>query len=300
MSEKQRIPLEQARACAVELLAMLDGTHSRGEIGGSIRRDKETVGDIELVLAATDQRIDGRCDDLVARGILRRRHKSNGALLSWGRRFKAASYNDLPVDLFIVRQDREFGLVFWLRTGPGDANELMVTQRSKGGILPNNMQFHDGQLLRGGTALKLPDEVDVFHAVGMPYIEPHERSVERYRALAGTWKGDAPPPVQSQQMAMFDLAAYLTYEQQGTGEPGAKATPIQPWVWERPWLRSDGYVYVWHNGQWWKARPTQPEAEAYRLSLERRGDYGRGTEAYRLQKFLGLTVEGVFIPAAEG
>lgn len=49
MSEKQKWPIEQAKAMAVELLSHLYGFCERAQIAGSIRLGKPQVGDIELL-----------------------------------------------------------------------------------------------------------------------------------------------------------------------------------------------------------------------------------------------------------
>lgn len=64
------------------------------------------------------------------------------------------------------------------------------------------------------------------------------------------------------------------------------------YIWARPFLRPDGKVYVWHAGQWWKAAPDHPLAEAYRQRLERMGEFSRGMELYRLRVRLGMVESG--------
>lgn len=88
-------------------------------------------------------------------------------------------------------------------TGPGDANQVLVTAAGRRnrqgnlGVLPAGMAFDDGRVLRDGEILDVPEEVDVFAACGLPYLAPHLRTVETYqrwakRARPAGWLGWPP------------------------------------------------------------------------------------------------------------
>lgn len=99
-------------------------------------------------------------------------------------------YKGAKLDLFIVQPDRSWGYTMLLRTGPGDANGVLVTKlgvrNHEGlyGILPSGYQFREGELWRGDVHLPTPEEKDVFAALDMPYIPPPLRSVEMYQRWA--------------------------------------------------------------------------------------------------------------------
>jgi hypothetical protein len=204
MSEHTRIPRSQALQVAEQLLEHLSGTYARAEIAGSIRRGKDEVGDIEIVLTVDDERFDQACDDLVESGVGSKRLKRSGAVLSWGVRYKALWFCDTPVDLFIVRPDRQWGVTMLLRTGPGDANRMLVTARGQRtrdglpGLRPPDVVFRDGCLFKlpgspyasiyqsdeplpaGTLRLNTPDEASVFSWLQLPFTAPENRSVETY------------------------------------------------------------------------------------------------------------------------
>lgn len=195
MSEGQRIPHYQALGIAVRVVEQLAGTYERVAIAGSLRRGRETVGDIELVikpaLHGSLNLLGMRVNDLLRTKAFTLRQKSNGTQLANGARYKALAFEGIPVDLFIVMpDDREFGPTLLIRTGPGDANQVLVTTAHKRaangemGILPPGLRFESGALWMGEAQLHTPEEQHVFAACGLPWIPPHLRSVQLYQELA--------------------------------------------------------------------------------------------------------------------
>lgn len=194
MSDGQRIPHNVGLRMAERLFALLGGTFERAAVAGSLRRGKTDIGDIELVLKPTF--IDGlnlleeRTADLLREGTLTLSRKSNGSLKANGERYKAFLFEAMPVDLFIVLPDRHWGPTLLIRTGPGDANQVLVTTvgtRTRDGlrgILPRELAFRDGGVWDEGHQLHTPEEIDVLHACGLPWIPPNERTVERYQDMA--------------------------------------------------------------------------------------------------------------------
>ncbi len=217
MSEGERIPLEAARQLAEEVVDLLGSLAQRIEIAGSIRRGKATVGDIEIVVQVSGAD-NTTLDTLVERlretsVIVPRKRPTDAKPEAWSTRHKRGWYKGVKLDLFIVRPDRSWGLTYLLRTGPGDANTYLVTRRildnSDFGGCPPHLIMREGTLYRlpfpwkgeakpkellraGAVPLELHEESDVFAAFGMPYIEPAERSVDRYRA---EWRSAVPPLV---------------------------------------------------------------------------------------------------------
>jgi DNA polymerase/3'-5' exonuclease PolX len=206
MSQDLRIPLDDARQLCNEVIAMLDGTYTRIEYGGSVRRGKALVGDLELIAQVDrdgfDIRIDRRCVEAAQAGLLGKRMNKAGKAQAWGARYKAIAYQGLPLDLWIVRPDRQWGPTAVLRTGPGELNQMLVTQRgykSQGylpGLCPRSLVWRDGGLYRLPEAAERPGEYaplpirsyrvdaeteeDVFALMGLPCLPPEERKPEAY------------------------------------------------------------------------------------------------------------------------
>jgi len=197
-----RRPHSEMLALALEVRGMLALACTRIAIAGSIRRGKELVGDIEIVCQPAGNLLHRQLDALLARGDLEQRRKGNGALLAWGDRYRAALYKGAALDVFIVLADRPWGVTYVLRTGPGEANEALVTQQGVvtrhgvRGIMPRGLRMEGGVLWRDQKRLETPEEVDVFTAVGLPYIAPPRRSAATYAAQGrmdnDDWVGGAP------------------------------------------------------------------------------------------------------------
>lgn len=192
MSDGEKRPHADMLAVALEVRGLLALACTRIAIAGSVRRGKALVGDIEIVAQPAGGLLHRQLDALLARGDLAQRRKSTGALLAWGERYRAAVYRGVALDVFIVLPDRPWGVTYLLRTGPGEANEALVTTRGSvtrhgvRGVLPVGMRMVDGALWRAGVRLETPEEIDVFAAVGLPYIVPPSRSAAVYDRWAET------------------------------------------------------------------------------------------------------------------
>lgn len=197
MSSGVERPIREMIPLALEVIGFVADCCSRVAIAGSIRRGKPAVRDVEIVAQAKQGVLDRRCDELFRLDVLGKRQKSNGHLVAWGPRYKAAWYRGVPLDLFIVLPDRQWGPTMLIRTGPGEANGVLVTQEGVlnrdglRGILPKTMQFKEGRLWAHGLAIDTPEEEDVFYRVGLPWLPPHERSARTYQKWAAcraqTW-----------------------------------------------------------------------------------------------------------------
>src|SRR5690606_19304288 len=100
MSKGHSIPLDEARALCEEVLYLLSDTTTRGEIGGSVKRGVDPCGDLEVIVAASDTRIDELCDDLVRTGVFSLRYNKRGHQIAYSNRQKAVWFNDMPLDIW--------------------------------------------------------------------------------------------------------------------------------------------------------------------------------------------------------
>lgn len=160
---------------------------------GSIRRQRPTCGDIELLavpkimpsmlhdmfgdavshVPALDM-LDNALQDLLAEGTLQRRQPQK-----WGPKYKAAVYRDFPLDLYIVTPPAQWGYLSVIRTGSNHFCKRLVTPREKGGWLPSGLICSDGALwsTRTGEVIPTPEESDVFAALGRDFVPPQDREV---------------------------------------------------------------------------------------------------------------------------
>lgn len=174
----QRYPREQALVVAQALYDVVAPVCRWAAIAGSLRRGLSHVKDIELVLAPVPERdllgeeryettdLDAELELQELSGALLRRPPER-----WGKRYKAASHQGIPVDIFIVRPPAEWGAVLAIRTGPAELGRELVTRcRDRG------LRCTDGRLVDGkGRTVPTPSEEDFFRECGLPYVEPAER-----------------------------------------------------------------------------------------------------------------------------
>jgi DNA polymerase/3'-5' exonuclease PolX len=191
------IPWDAANNAALSLVGLLEAGCVRIAIAGSLRRRKAEVHDIEIVaiprrgpgpivdLWGTAPEVDwleDRIASLLDIGVVSVRavevRRSDGSVESsrrMGPLYKALEYGGLPVDLFITDAER-WGCIFALRTGPGDWNTRLVTDCKRW-----FRSVADGRVLHLGRPIPTPEEADFFRALGVPWIDPWERSVGSLR-----------------------------------------------------------------------------------------------------------------------
>lgn len=195
MSNNQRLPYQQAMSIALDVLAWLYPLCDKVQVAGSLRRQAQTVGDIEIValphhLPALLQRL----DRLVENGTIEKALYSDKQMTRWGERLRCFDYRNVRVELAIADGDN-YGYLLWLRTGPADGNKFVVTRMM---VEKAAMRFNDGYGwltdYAGDTPLyqhklSLPDEAALFEALGMDVIDPRWRSEALYKA---EWRGVQP------------------------------------------------------------------------------------------------------------
>lgn len=193
---KSEVSYDEGMQKATELIALIGEYTGVIQVAGSLRRLQEvnrsayhhhdTVGDIELVMVASEGLLP-QIDALVDEGVLSKRvtrtTKSGDPMYHWGDRSRFAVYKEVKVDLFITKP-HTWGYIYWLRTGPSKANKYLVTHRSR-----NASQYlwrpEKGALLTHASnyEIDVPTEKDFFALFGMPYIPPHLRSEKLYRCF---------------------------------------------------------------------------------------------------------------------
>lgn len=205
---KAKMPLEEARAIAEEVMAEITDVCESVVIAGSVRRKKAEVGDIELLIVPSysearlirvdlftekevrSNLLERRLREMADKQIITTRHKTDGSRIAWFKdkdesRYLATRYrNRIGVDFFVILPDRLdwYGWHLLLRTGPGDANQLLMTEKGFGGWLPRGMKVADGIIYREGKPYPVEDEAAFFELWGFKeFIPASERSVERYR-----------------------------------------------------------------------------------------------------------------------
>jgi DNA polymerase/3'-5' exonuclease PolX len=226
MKRDRGMPLEYAREMADALVELLAPACERIAIAGSVRRKKKFPNDIEVVCEPklTDRGrnlCDLACEDLLRTGQLEKRPDSRGRHC-WGTGIKRAVFYQgqdyAPVDLFAVIEPRQWGVIYAIRTGPGDFNRILVTNQLFGGACPPDRKVAGGRVWSlvacseerryhmarmpaskfarqaeqgelDAQVIPTPTEESFFEALEVPYWPPEQRTNEHIRAFLQQVKG---------------------------------------------------------------------------------------------------------------
>lgn len=185
-------PYDQALALAHNLLDLLRPACERIEIAGSLRRQRDMIGDLELVAIQQykeEKNLFGEVidrqqliDDVICDNITPGRFshcKLNGL------RHKSFRFQGFPVDLFLVDANT-WGALFTIRTGNAIFSHWSVSQRRMGGGLPDHLYIQDGRVHNRNTgfALTTPEEGDVLDLLGLPADLPPSHQIRNARDWA--------------------------------------------------------------------------------------------------------------------
>ena len=182
MTNKKRYPHVEARKVAYDIMVRLTPYSEKILIAGSIRREREDVGDIELLIVpkfrvAFDMFMeprdpvdtsDERLANLVKDGVLKRR----GA---WGHlnKFFTHVLSGIPVDIFVGTIEN-WGRDLMVRTGSADFNKRVMSRFHALG--KRGHAYGDFAVTHGLATYKAPDEEAMFALLEWDYIEPRRRS----------------------------------------------------------------------------------------------------------------------------
>lgn len=181
--------LERAKRLANDLVEKLGPLCDRIEIAGSIRRGKAEVKDIEIVAMPIQKAPVPRMGDkavfktFLDQQLMRLFLDGEIEFIKKGDKYKQLwlvreELQVIKVDLFLVTQPAQWGLIQVIRTGPAEFSQWMVTPLSKGGALPDGYAVKNGCVVHQGQvqcAQPMPEEQDFFHFCGLMWMEPKER-----------------------------------------------------------------------------------------------------------------------------
>lgn len=190
MSEGARIPLGVAQRAAAALMGLWDMAEPACMVVGSVRRGRETVGDLEFIAPHAPRGGAGGLFDPVAPDALfdaidRTVMKGNAiAVRGLKPHFLAAALTVrmkapdgrlvIPVQVFRYTPANR-GWVEIMRTGPDEFGRLFLHEwKQKWGGSKGSV---DGHLVDGaGKPVKVESEAEAFKLCGLPAVEPRDRA----------------------------------------------------------------------------------------------------------------------------
>lgn len=167
---KAEIAYIEAKKIADELVAMLHPHCYRIEIAGSIRREKQLVGDIEIVCIPKPYQT-GLFEDGIAQ-VVNKWQKVKGEL-----EYGKCKYTQrllpqgIKLDLFFA-EEGNWGLIFAIRTGSADYSHKVLANA----WVKRGYKSEGGYLMQGEKRYEVREEKDLFQRLGIDYVEPKYRT----------------------------------------------------------------------------------------------------------------------------
>lgn len=299
-AEKRAI-LETPQELALQVVEMLRPYCARIEIGGSIRRGKKDPKDAEIIVIPGD----GLHDYLDL--MVEEKQIEKGS--AWGEKQRKFLYRDLKIDLYMGNEEN-WGALFWLRTGPGDAGREVMKWlgQNRWPIRFQEMRVwyakdwqYDGKAWTSETKipLRIASEDDVFTLLGMPFIPPDQRDVYIYLDKLGTippdWSAWLPVEPTQRDFSEMDEAwtsikrLLLEDDPDANGSLAAPTVkePPAPFDYQYPWL-TDGGVWCYVGYGDFEVFPLDSERANARLAELRRYRTFREQEREKLKHWLFL------------
>jgi DNA polymerase/3'-5' exonuclease PolX len=194
MSDKKKFPRALALSVANQIVERLTPQCHRIVIAGSLRRKKDLVGDIEIVyvpriaLMADPEDLfgnpkPGSLVDLLLKGLieagsLAKRLNVLGSE-TWGpsNKLAVAVKSGVPVDFFATTEEAWFNYLV-SRTGGAESNTRIASAALRMGWKwhPTESGFENISGSSSMSVFRVRSERDVFEFVGLPFLEPEERS----------------------------------------------------------------------------------------------------------------------------
>lgn len=185
------------------LLEQLRPGCERIEIAGSLRRGKPEVHDIEIVAmpyskapipvfgnkiidkTMLDRNLRYLEEDVMLKKVKGGDKYKQFLVKRWEEFGLEEPPNPFMLDLFVVTPPAQWGVQMVIRTGPNkpenNFSQWMVTQRSKGGALPDNCRVMDGavwlhpEVTGRSEIIQMLEEKDFFQFCDLEWMEPGER-----------------------------------------------------------------------------------------------------------------------------
>ena len=184
-ASKHLYPEAQAASEAVaEALRRSPGVH-RCEVAGSIRRRKETIGDIDILVSARRSEAGKVMEAFTA-------HPDVAAVVANGETKSSVTLrSSINCDLRVV-SEKEFPFALAYFTGSKEHNIEMRSRAKTYGWSLNEYGFSAADQLPAGVKAKTPprcrSEEDIFRALGLAYVPPELREAtgEIEAAASGT------------------------------------------------------------------------------------------------------------------
>lgn len=183
MSKKTKKPYGDVYPVAQEIAEKISPYCDRIEIAGSLRRKRETIGDIEIVALPKLAHMRNLLGDIVqTENMLHEFLVSNEVKLLKGSKSDAKqkqfTYAGYQVDLFLPTSPAHWGSIFTIRTGSHGFNMWVMNERCP----KVKVRFSHGLVYWYGNPkpLETPEEINIFEALEMDFVPPKNRDDKKW------------------------------------------------------------------------------------------------------------------------
>lgn len=168
---KSKIPYKEAKEIADKLILLLSPHCFRIEIAGSIRREKDIIGDVEIVAIPKPYQT-GLFQDGIAE-VVNQWQKVKGELEYGKCKYTQRILPEgIKLDLFFA-EEGNWGLILAIRTGSADYSSKVLAS----GWVGRGYHGEGGYLTKNGKTYDVREEKDLFERIGVPYVEPKYRNL---------------------------------------------------------------------------------------------------------------------------
>ena len=159
---------ENAIEVAESIITELKPACKRICLAGSLRRGKDLVGDIDVVLVPKPYEF-GLLESGIAT-IINQWPKLKGELNKKCKLTRRAHPSGIEVDFYIVNEDN-YGYHLAIRTGSESFNKSVLTKT----WIRKGFKGMDGYLTKDGKQIPVYEEIDLFKLIQLLYVEPSKR-----------------------------------------------------------------------------------------------------------------------------
>lgn len=179
--------LNAAKQVAEWFMDVMRPVCERIEIAGSVRRQKQDVGDVEIVCIPKtfpaertlfgDSLLDQPRRDPDFASLIREQCIEGHLTICKGdlRNGKYVQLRhrptELQIDLFTTTKEN-WGLIFAMRTGSAEFSHQVLAK----GWVKKGFHSVEGMLMRHSQPVPVPEEEDLFRLIGVPWVDPVLRS----------------------------------------------------------------------------------------------------------------------------
>ncbi len=197
----RRLPLPKAKPLAEEIVAQLKTMKGveQIEIAGSMRRARETVGDIDILVSAKNAApiMEKFCTLPGVARILGQGETKSSVILKEG----------IQADLRVVDANA-FGAALLYFTGSKEHNVHLRQMALEKGMTINEYGIHKGSAKEKGKLVASKTEQDIYKVVGLPWIPPELRE-DRGEITSAV--DDALPELLKEEDLRGDLHMHSTF-----------------------------------------------------------------------------------------